>query len=497
METKQLIAAAYLVIAAMGGITVTCLSKRARDGFFFLLVTMAALTERWDVNFVSREWYRGTTMGFEFSLVDVIALSLLVSAILVPRAGEKRFYWPPALGWMLLFFFFAVLCVAVATPKLFGYFALVKMLRGLIVFLAVALYVRGERELRIFLWALGAIVCFEALQAIEQRYRYGIHRVFGDLNAPNSLSMYMCTTAPLFVAAFNSRLPRSLKVMSAATIALAGVAVLLTISRTGIVTIGLIMLGTVALTMDLKFTGRKVLIATACCLAVAGALAKSWESLTSRFKEATLEEEYENKRSQGRGYYIRLAAAMADEQWLGVGPNNWSFWVSNKYGPRMGFKFAPYPSEHKEPRFEVSADANVDDPQAAPAHSLLALTAGEMGLGGLVLMLLLWMRWGLMGLSFLLPRNPDPMRTIGIGIFFGLVGNFLQGLTEWVWHQTAIFFTFNILLGVLSSLYYLKRKARREARRAQQLEDEWEDEAEPGQECVQEEEAQYARTASA
>lgn len=476
METKYILAAAYLSIAVLGGVTAACLSKRIRDVFFFLLVTMSAVSEKWDVNFVSREWYRGTTCGFEISLVDVFALSLLVSCVLLPREGQRRFFWPGSLGLMILFFLLSIVCVAVAEPKLFGMFALLKLFRGLMVFMAVALYVQSERELKILLLALGTIVCYEALRAVEQRYRFGIHRVFSDLNAPNSLSMYFCMTAPVFVAAITSNLSRWLKVLSAVAIALAALGVLLTISRTGVVTLGIVLLLAVLCTMNWKFTARKVFVTLFVVVAVAGALAKSWESLSSRFGEATLEEEYENKHVQGRGYYFRMAAALVEDNWLGVGPNNWSYWVSNRYGPRMGFGFAPYPGTDRPPKFKVEDDANVDDPQAAPAHSLAALTAGEMGLGGLFLMLLLWMRWFQMGASFLWPRTDDPMYRINVGILFGLLGNFLQSLTEWVYYQTAIFFTFNILLGALASMYYLKRQTRKadRARRHRQEEDEFE-----------------------
>jgi hypothetical protein len=50
-----------------------------------------------------------------------------------------------------------------------------------------------------------------------------------------------------------------------------------------------------------------------------------------------------------------------------------------------------------------------------------------------------------------------------------MCGTFFQSMTEWVFHQTPIFFTFNILLGVLASLYAMKkaeRKMKRERRRA-------------------------------
>jgi hypothetical protein len=84
-----------------------------------------------------------------------------------------------------------------------------------------------------------------------------------------------------------------------------------------------------------------------------------------------------------------------------------------------------------------------------------------MGWGGVVLLLVLWIRWFQMGASFLWKRTPDPMRRLGVGLFFGTWGIFLQSLTEWVFHQSAIFYTFHIMLGVLASLYYLKKQERR------------------------------------
>ena len=69
MEQKYQLALALLLGGACGGILLTSLSYRIRDIFFFLMVTLSAVTEFIDVNFVSREWYRGTTCGYEVSLV--------------------------------------------------------------------------------------------------------------------------------------------------------------------------------------------------------------------------------------------------------------------------------------------------------------------------------------------------------------------------------------------------------------------------------------------
>src|SRR5437764_5759981 len=242
MENKDLIGLVLAVTGIAGGVLVTCISTRARDLFFLAMVWLAPMTENYDVNFVSRDFYRGTTRGFEFSLVDILSISLLVSALLAPRRGQSRGYWPASLGLMLLFFSYACFNVGIADPKLFGLFELSKMVRGLTIFLAVAFYLRTERELRLFILALGLVVCYEGGLALKQRYISGYHRVPGTLDDSNSLSVFLCTTAPVFVAALTSRIPKSLKALSAMAIALACLGVVLTISRAGVVIIAVVLL---------------------------------------------------------------------------------------------------------------------------------------------------------------------------------------------------------------------------------------------------------------
>jgi hypothetical protein len=462
VNQKELIAFLFIVLGIAGCTVATTLSKRARDLLFVGMILLAPMTELYDVNFMSRNFYRGTVRGFEFSLVDILAISVLLGTLLAPRREQTRAFWAPGLGVMLLFFLYCGFSIAISEPRLFGLFELLKMLRGLIIFLTVAFYLQSEREMRILLLALGLVICYEGMQALRQRYLWGVHRVFGTVDHSNSLSALLCLTAPVFVAAFNSRIPLWLKGLCAAALAFSCVGVILTISRAGVVIMALVLLGSVLATMSIRFNFKKVVIFSIVCVGVAGLVAKSWQTLVERFRESTLTEEYENRENQGRGYYLRLAEAIAAENFFGVGLNNWSWWVSNKYGPRQGYRFNPYKSTDIDPSYIIPKDVtNIDDPQAAPAHNLGALTVGELGLPGLVLFALVWARWLQMGFSFLWKRTPDPMRRIAVGIFFGLCGMWLQSLTEWVFRHSPIFYMCHILLGVLAGLYYLKRQERR------------------------------------
>jgi len=50
------------------------------------------------------------------------------------------------------------------------------------------------------------------------------------------------------------------------------------------------------------------------------------------------------------------------------------------------------------------------------------------------------------------------MRAMGVGILFSICGVFGQSLTEWIYRQPAILFTFYILLGSLASLAHSRRQ---------------------------------------
>jgi hypothetical protein len=246
--------------------------------------------------------------------------------------------------------------------------------------------------------------------------------------------------------------------LSAAAIGLSCIGVILTISRMGVLIIGSVLLCATLATISWNITARKIIIGFVVVATAAGVTAKSWKTLKSRFQESNLNDEYSNNGKLGRGYYIRVARAIAEDQLFGVGLNNWSYWVSQKYGPKLGYRFVPYKGTDAEPSTYIPPGRNVDEAQAAPAHSLGALTAGELGIPGLILFSILWCRWFQMAAGFLWRRRPEPLLRIGTGLFFALCALFLQSLTEWVFRHSPIYYTAHILLGVLASLCWIKRK---------------------------------------
>ncbi|PYM16701.1 MAG: hypothetical protein DME18_00820, partial [Verrucomicrobia bacterium] len=303
MELKDLAALFLMAVAISAGVLTTCLSQRARDAAFFLLILASAITDRVDVNFVTRYWYRAATRGFEFSLVDILAVSLLVSSLLLPRPGHRRCFWPASLGAMTIYFLYCCFSVAISEPKLFGLFELSKIVRGMIVFLAAAMFVQSERELRILVLALGCAICLQGVLALKHRYVNGVYRVTGSLLDPNSLSMYLCTVAPVFVAAANSNFPKYLRHFSLLCCGTASVTILLTISRAGIPIFALVVVGATLACASLRITFRKAAAVFLVCAAVSGVVYKSWDTLMARYGQASLKDEYLGDQFENRGSY--------------------------------------------------------------------------------------------------------------------------------------------------------------------------------------------------
>ncbi|HKB56969.1 MAG TPA: O-antigen ligase family protein [Lacunisphaera sp.] len=455
-ETKDFIGVAILLAAT--GVTTGALlvSQRLRELALFAMIAGAVLSERLSINFYGAYWYRGTTRGFEITFVDILGLGLLLSTLLLPRHERLRWYWPAGLAPMLLFLLYAAASVLFASPKIFGAYELSKLLRGFMFFFAAAFFIRRERELSILVLALSCAVFLEGAGSLRQRYLEGIYRVTGTLDHPNSLSMYLCLVTPVLVAAGASTLPAWVRRCCWLAVGTAAITVMLTLSRAGIPAFGLAAGGAVAWCCSWRITFQKIAVAALVALGLTVVVWKSWDLLAARYGSASLEEEYLDDKSEGRGYYFRQAEVILADKPFGVGLNNWSYWVSRKYGAELDMRYETY----DDITFAPPNDLLPMYRYAAPAHNLGVLTAGELGWAGLAVFSLLWLRWLQLGARFLRShRVAGALHRLGVGLFFGCLGVFLQSQTEWTFRQTQIFLTFHLLAGVIASLHHERRTA--------------------------------------
>jgi hypothetical protein len=470
IEAKHLLAIILLIGCGAAGLFATLFSHRMRDLALFAFIVGAVFVEKMSVTFLGVFWYRGTSRGIEITGLDLLPLCLLVATFAIPRYERGRFYWPASLGVLLLYLGYCTASVLHAQPQLFGLWELTKIVRGVMVFLAAALFVRTRREVGIVVLALCCTAWIESFNAFEQHYFKGTFRAPGTFDHENSLSTYLCMIAPVLVAAAMSNWSKWLRGLAAVSWALAAGGELLTLSRLGVPVFGFVSLGTALACTSFKLTKQKVAIAVVAVAAIGSFLVFSAEGLKARYQQGNIAAEFGGEHGfETRGMYWRLAMLMVQDHPYGVGLNNWAYYVSKAYGPELGYPYHDYDEIKWVPTKEDAAETLL----APAADTLPALTIGELGFVGLGVFLLIWLRWFQMGTVFLGQRlNNDPMHRLGIGALFGTAGIFLQNVTEWTYRQTAVMFSCHVILGMLASLYAARREVRREAKAAAELESE-------------------------
>jgi len=470
LESKDLIGLLLLLMGTVAMTAVLLFWPRLRLAAFFIMAAGVAATARFDLNIMSAYWYRGTSRGFEVTLFDVFALGLLFSSLLSPRADAPRWYWPKGLGLMLIFLLYCIGITVTAEPYIFGLFEVSKMVRGLVFFLAAAMFVRRERDVAALVVALSSTVLIEALIATRERVMLGIYRPGATLEHPNSLSMYLCMVTPLLIAAGCSTLNVWIRRLCWLAVVAAAGTMVLTLSRAGLPIFFVICGITLAWCGSWRPTPGRVAFGFFAVAALGVFVMYSWPLLTQRFGQSTLREEYFDAPGESRGYYFRQAGIMLDDKPFGVGLNNWSYWVSREYGKPLGMRYENYDDIVYAPPTELLPMYRY----AAPAHNLGVLTVAEIGWIGFALLSALWLRWLSLGAGFLFSRRPDILHRLGVGLCFGMFAVFLHSFTEWTFRQTQIFLTFSLLTGVLASLVTLKQRERVAARETDdEIEEEW------------------------
>ena len=450
---KDIIFVVGFFVTVPAGIVAAYLSPRIRELVFFAVVFSTATMHRLDINFLSRELYRGSTRGIEFSYFDFLTVILLVSCLLAgPGAGKSR-RWPLSLGFLLAYAGYCVFNILISEPKLFGAFEFVKVLRGIVAFLAVTLYISKPRDLGVLAFGLCAAAVYVGGAAVIERYSWGVNRVPGPFEHSNEFSQYCCIVAPVLAAVSASDANKYLRWLCLMCAALLGGCVILTICRTGFATYALVMTMVLLLIFGLSITPKKAAIGLLIVAGAVGVAYKASDSLMSRFSNTSLEDEYLEDDAEGRGMYLRIASMIVQDHLLGIGLNNWSYVVTEQYYPRINHESAPYGGT--DCALEALPKNEYAHMISPPAHNLPALTIGELGVPGFILFYLLWGRWFQMGLKFIRERSPRIVSRYGLGATFGLLASFLHCLTEYGFRHVHIFFLVHILAGALAAAYVM------------------------------------------
>lgn len=423
---------------------------RLQQGLISVLVFLTVNNQ--DINFVSREWYRGTSRGFSVSLLDLLALSGLL-LIWQQRKNLRVEVLPAGSVLFALYFAGSALSLINAADVTFGAMELLKMLRMYLVFWVVYHLIRTPAQLRWFLASVSWTLLYVFITMLKQKYLEGLWQARATFPHQNSLVLYVNLYNCLFFSlVLNAgKLPWRESLQKLSLWAIGVMCTIFTFSRGGLI---FLILG-LAFVFASSFTprqisGRKILILVLCLIAAAGVGVKAANTIVERFETAPEES------MDVRKVLAIAALRMVEDKPLGVGINNWGI----KINP-------PYPYGDHIPRAdEHNQDPEAEEEKGGLVETVYLMIAAECGWHTL-LFYLLWLL-SFLGRSLRLAITAhDPwVRAFALGLSAGLLSIYLQSAFEWVLKQPNNFYQLVMVFALILSLERLeKARARQRAQR--------------------------------
>jgi O-antigen ligase len=409
--------AMFIPVATYMGITYRWAERMLVAGTFFSTSYLI------DINFVSMEWYRGDTRGFEFGVTDWMVISLILVMAFSPRWRKVKLdLFPPNSALMGIYFLMAVISAIVSYVPVYAGFGLFKLIRAFAVYWVAYNYLRNEEDVRFILLILASIVCMEFLIVMKQRMS-GIYRAPGTTPHSNTLAVYIDMMNMIFFAFILGEKSKH-SLIYWACLGMGALMVLATFSRGALVTMILgLGLVTVLSFYDRLRPHKMRVIGTLFLLALPVA-AKVAPAIIDRFLNAP------EASGESRHLANDAAKAMANAHFFGVGINNYSHVINNT--EYMNF-------------IEKEVDRGI-------VHNIYLLHACEMGWIGMVVFILMIGNFFIIGFRLIRKRRDNTVSFMAIGIVVAMFTLWFQSMLEWLFRQTYVTVEFFMLAGFLAAL---------------------------------------------
>ena len=407
------------ILAIAGLIPLTFLlmvSTRCMKACVFLLPVCFWKYQSTAINFLSNPDFKGTALGFEISIIHLLAIALLAAMFL--RQWPLKFF-PPGSGLYILYFFICFFSISTSPNKLYSCFELFKMFMSFITFLAVTNYLYMTHDFDSFLNGLATLIIINFLTSLEMKYLLGIWQVRGIFLHQNSMAMFMCLTGPVFFARVLNNEKESIfkNLFYLSIFLMAFLNTLFTYSRGAIVCFPLGCAITLLLSIIFHHTPKTFIIL--CITGILGIAAASYSlpTIMKRFNSAP------SNSALTRELLAKTAMnIIKDKPLLGCGLNTWGIVAKSLY-------YNPYQKI-------FTFHANEFMCLVETTYLLVGAECGLLGLGSMLCWFFYYLfqavyqsfRW----------RKTDYLYLL-VGLAGGLSSNYFQSTLEWVLKQQINF----------------------------------------------------------
>ncbi|MFH0960678.1 MAG: O-antigen ligase family protein [Pseudomonadota bacterium] len=385
--------------------------------------------------------YRGVDRGFGVTIPDLILFGFLLWIIL-GGSKDKIIWWPyNTLLWQLLILV-SIVSLLGSPVAYYGLFTLHKLIRGYLLFWVVVNLVRDRKDVEAVVYGVMAAVIFQTAIVFFDKYvtKKVVNRSVGAFPHPNTLAMYIDLIIPMVLSILLAgEFPKS-KTKWAAIAILGGLlCVVFTKSRAALIIVGGSLAAVTFFSIVLKPTGKKVTIALVGFLLVDIMGIFAAPKIIERFQKAPEASE------MTRVYFNHAARAMANDKLFGMGLNSYSWTLAN-----TDYYWYVYAEERDEVKDEEEfIESERGQSRLGTAHHIYYLFAAETGWPGMIIFIMFIARYYLHNLILLFRTRDDYYQAILLGLFVGFSTLHLQGLLEWIFRQTQVFFLFCVLSGLM------------------------------------------------
>lgn len=400
----------------------------------FALIFFTAQTI--DINFVSMQTYRGTSKGFEISLVDITAIILFF--VLLRKKNAKKLSLPAGTLLFSLYFLFSCISIINSDIYVYSFFELLKMIRMYFYFFLIYNLIRSFKDIEEFFKYMIIVSFFITFVVLKQKYLEGMFQTRGPFPHQNSLIMYMITYANIFLAYILNRNHKPIFIYFLAFAAVS-IDIISTLSRGGMAVFTFSIFIIFMLSYINKFCVKKLLISFVFLLMASGILFKASDSIIERIRTAP---------EESLDVRVKLAIAaqnMANENIFGIGLNNFALKINPPY---------TY-SKHIERKDDDEKGGLVET-----IYLLIAAETGWLNLGVFVYLLLFFYFINIQNYFLLKKGKYKKYRYIPIALFATLSSIYLQSTMEWVLKQTNNFYQLMFIFAIILAINKLARKER-------------------------------------
>ncbi|WP_309383876.1 hypothetical protein [Cerasicoccus frondis] len=415
-----------------------------------VLVVMALLMVRPPGNFTlmlySIDWYRGHTKGFEFNMLWMIGVGLILAAA---SKGRKPLLRLPGVFAYSLYIFAGCLSLFTAFEPLYGLMAAFKFAMVFLIAMGVCLAIEDEEDILWMLRGFAAALVVNVLVCIKMRYLEGRYQIPAWFEHQNPMAMWCYFVAlPLLAVSLAKDLRFRDSLWYFVGFGAAGLSIVFSVSRASLAAIGMgsiLLLGASFLRgITPKRMGVLLLMGSAGSIVLLLAM----DTLVNRFESS----EDTGPENDLRWILNQQSKAMLEDSFVGIGWNSFGIANSRPEGPQYSKLLEAWNANRGH---TIVAEHYYANPLTESHYWLILAETGYLAFAAFILFELTTLYWCLRGVWHY-RKSMLGFLCLGIGVAFAIT--YLHSQLERVLTQTKNLSTWMLMVGILMRIEIWRRQ---------------------------------------